>query len=79
MDCPENVRLILSNSTVTKNIAFNYILADHEDSEVVNFNRMMLPTYYGLLKLCCLESQLFRRYYFTFYYYILFFIHYVLR
>ena len=63
MDCPENVRLILSNSTVTKNIAFNYILADHEDSEVVNFNRMMLPTYYGLLKLCCLESQLFRRYY----------------
>ena len=61
LDCPENVRLILSNSTVTKNIAFNYILADHEDTEVVNFNRMMLPTYYGLLKLCCLESKPFRR------------------
>ena len=44
-----------------KNIAFNYILADHEDTEVVNFNRMMLPTYYGLLKLCCLESKAFRR------------------
>ena len=60
-DCPENVRLILSNPLVTKNIAFNYILADHEDTEVVNFNRMMLPTYYGLLKMCCIESRIFRR------------------
>ena len=60
-DCPENVRLILSNPLVTKNIAFNYILADHEDTEVVNFNRMMLPTYYGLLKMCCIESRVFRR------------------
>ena len=61
LDCSENVRLILSNPMVTKNIAFNYILADHEDTEVVNFNRMMLPTYYGLLKLCCVESRHFRR------------------
>ena len=61
LDCAENVRLILSNPMVTKNIAFNYILADHEDTEVVNFNRMMLPTYYGLLKLCCVESRHFRR------------------
>ena len=35
--------------------------ADHEDTEVVNFNRMMLPTYYGLLKMCCIESRIFRR------------------
>ena len=60
-DCPENVKLILSNPLVTKNIAFNYILADHEDTEVVNFNRIMLPTYYGLLKMCCIESRTFRR------------------
>ena len=41
----------------------NYMLfqADHEDTEVVNFNRMMLPTYYGLLKMCCIESRIFRR------------------
>ena len=41
----------------------NYVLfqADHEDTEVVNFNRMMLPTYYGLLKMCCIESRIFRR------------------
>ena len=25
-DCPENVKLIVSNAHVTKNIAFNYIL-----------------------------------------------------
>ena len=61
LDCSENVRLILSNPLVTKNIAFNYILADHEDTEVVNFNRIMLPTYYGLLKMCCIESRAFRR------------------
>ena len=28
---------------------------------MVNFNRMMLPTYYGLLKMCCIESRIFRR------------------
>jgi ubiquitin carboxyl-terminal hydrolase 34 len=49
-DCQENVRLILTNNHVVKNIAFNYILADHEDTDVVNFNRVMLPTYHGLLR-----------------------------
>ncbi|CAB4065741.1 USP34 [Lepeophtheirus salmonis] len=61
MDCTENVRMILSNPNVTKNIAFNYILADHEDTEVINFNRIMLPTYYGLLRLCCIQSRSFTR------------------
>ena len=60
-DCPENVHLILDNPSVTKNIAFNYILADHEDHEVVSFNRMMLPTYYGLLRMCCVQSKAFTR------------------
>ena len=57
LDCPENIKLILTNPHVVKNIAFNYILADHEDSDVVNFNRTMLPTYYGLLRLCCSASR----------------------
>ena len=57
VDCPDNVKLILTNPHVVKNIAFNYILADHEDSDVVNFNRTMLPTYYGLLRLCCTTSR----------------------
>ncbi len=61
LDCPDNVKLILQNPHVTKNIAFNYILADHEDAEVVNFNRVMLPTYYGLLKMCCVQSKIFTR------------------
>merc|ERR1711892_1250343 len=61
VDCPDNIKLILSNPHVVKNIAFNYILADHEDSDVVNFNRTMLPTYYGLLRLCCSASRSFCR------------------
>ena len=61
LDCPENINLIFSNANVTKNIAFNYILADHEDQEVVNYNRLMLPAYYGLLRLCCQQSRLFTR------------------
>jgi len=61
LDCVDNVRLILNNPHVVKNIAFNYILADHEDTDVVNFNRIMLPTYYGLLRLCCSHSRSFCR------------------
>lgn len=61
IDCPENVKLIVQNSHVTKNIAFNYILADHDDQEVVVFNRCMLPAYYGLLRLCCQQSRTFTR------------------
>lgn len=60
-DCPENVAMILHNPHITKNIAFNYILADHEDQEVVLFNRVMLPAYYGLLRLCCQQSRTFTR------------------
>lgn len=26
VDCPENVTLIINNTSVTKNVAFNYIL-----------------------------------------------------
>lgn len=61
VDCPENVRFVLRNPHVTKNIAYNYILADHEDADVVNFNRIMLPTYYGLLRMCCQQSRAFTR------------------
>ncbi|XP_055079983.1 ubiquitin carboxyl-terminal hydrolase 34 isoform X2 [Periophthalmus magnuspinnatus] len=61
VDCPENVRLVVQNPVVTKNIAFNYILADHDDQEVVLFNRGMLPAYYGILRLCCEASPAFTR------------------
>lgn len=61
VDCPENVRLIVQNPVVTKNIAFNYILADHDDQDVVLFNRGMLPAYYGILRLCCEQSPAFTR------------------
>uniref|UniRef100_A0A1A8HWD2 Ubiquitin specific peptidase 34 n=1 Tax=Nothobranchius kuhntae TaxID=321403 RepID=A0A1A8HWD2_NOTKU len=61
VDCPENVRLVVQNPVVTKNIAFNYILADHDDQEVVLFNRGMLPAYYGILRMCCEQSPVFTR------------------
>ncbi|XP_047514444.1 ubiquitin carboxyl-terminal hydrolase puf isoform X2 [Pieris napi] len=61
VDCPENIQLIVSNPRVIKHIAFNYILADHEDGEVVAYNRTMLPPYYALLRLCCRRSSAFAR------------------
>ncbi|KAL5008333.1 hypothetical protein ScPMuIL_013914 [Solemya velum] len=60
-DCPENIKLIVTNPHVCKNVAFNYILADHDDQEVVLFNRTMLPAYYGLLRMCCQCSRPFTR------------------
>ncbi|XP_037301555.1 ubiquitin carboxyl-terminal hydrolase 34-like [Manduca sexta] len=61
VDCPENVQLALANPRLIKHIAFNYILADHEDGEVVAYNRAMLPPYYALLRLCCRRSASFAR------------------
>ncbi|ELU04220.1 hypothetical protein CAPTEDRAFT_219867 [Capitella teleta] len=61
VDCPDNVKMIVSNALITKNIAFNYILADHEDQEVITFNRQMLPAYYGILRMCCQQSRAFTR------------------
>ncbi|XP_078316021.1 ubiquitin carboxyl-terminal hydrolase 34-like isoform X4 [Crassostrea virginica] len=61
LDCPENIKSIVSNSSVCKQIAYNYILADHDDQDVVMFNRIMLPSYYGLLRMCCQQSRTFTR------------------
>ncbi|XP_060805071.1 ubiquitin carboxyl-terminal hydrolase puf isoform X2 [Amyelois transitella] len=61
LDCPENVQLAVSNPRVIKHIAFNYILADHDDGSVVAYNRAMLPPYYALLRLCCRRSSAFAR------------------
>ncbi|XP_055381002.1 ubiquitin carboxyl-terminal hydrolase puf [Condylostylus longicornis] len=56
-DCPENAQIVANCPEITRNIAFNYILADHDDSEIVAYNRAMLPAYYGLLRLCCQQSR----------------------
>jgi ubiquitin carboxyl-terminal hydrolase 34 len=58
-DCPENIQRITHNNSVMKQIGFNYILADHEDQEVVMFNRNMLPAYYSILRMCCQQSRQF--------------------
>lgn len=61
LDCPENALLVSNCPDITRNIAFNYILADHDDSEIVTYNRAMLPVYYGLLRMCCQQSRLLTR------------------
>ncbi|XP_076099132.1 ubiquitin carboxyl-terminal hydrolase 34-like isoform X2 [Mytilus galloprovincialis] len=61
VDCPENIMKIVSNPNVCKQIAYNYILADHDDQDVLMFNRIMLPSYYGLLRMCCQQSRVFTR------------------
>ncbi|XP_072930018.1 ubiquitin carboxyl-terminal hydrolase puf isoform X2 [Epargyreus clarus] len=61
VDCPENVQIAINNPRVNKHFAFNYILADHDDGEVVSYNRAMLPPYYALLRLCCQRSVTFAR------------------
>ena len=61
LDCPENIRCIVNSPQAVKNIAFNYILADHEDQETIIYNRSMLPSYYGILRLCCQNSRAFTR------------------
>ena len=40
---------------------FNVFRADHEDQDVMLFNRMTLPAYYGLLRMCCQQSRAFTR------------------
>ena len=35
--------------------------ADHEDQDVMMFNRITLPAYYGLLRMCCQQSRVFTR------------------
>ncbi|XP_040156645.1 ubiquitin carboxyl-terminal hydrolase puf isoform X1 [Anopheles arabiensis] len=61
LDCPENASLVANCPDITRNIAFNYILADHDDTEIVTYNRAMLPVYYGLLRMCCQQSRLLTR------------------
>jgi ubiquitin carboxyl-terminal hydrolase 34 len=60
-DCPENIQCIVNSPQAVKNIAFNYILADHEDHEIIAYNRLMLPCYYGILRMCCQHSRAFTR------------------
>jgi ubiquitin carboxyl-terminal hydrolase 34 len=35
--------------------------ADHDDQEIVLYNRAMLPAYYGLLRMMCQQSRIFTR------------------
>lgn len=37
--------------------SFDFCRADHDDSDIVAYNRAMLPAYYGLLRICCQQSR----------------------
>lgn len=38
-----------------------FFSADHDDQEIVMYNRAMLPAYYGLLRMMCQQSRVFTR------------------
>ena len=40
---------------------FVFFRADHDDAEIIAYNRAMLPVYYGLLRLCCQQSRMLTR------------------
>lgn len=46
----------LFNSNHNKSSIF-FNRADHDDVDIVAYNRAMLPAYYGLLRLCCQQSR----------------------
>lgn len=35
--------------------------ADHDDQDIVLYNRAMLPAYYGILRMMCQQSRIFIR------------------
>lgn len=56
------------NSSFNTHYTFTFVTkifskprADHDDQDVVMFNRIMLPSYYGLLRMCCQQSRTFTR------------------
>jgi len=57
---PVAIDFLTKNSSVSMPISTNYILSDLEDPTVVNYNRKMLPHFFGVLTLCCQRSQVFR-------------------
>ena len=60
-DCPENVVHIYRNKEVSQKLPFNYIMVDNDDQELVAFNKLTLPAYYGLLRLAAQQNRLFLR------------------
>lgn len=42
-------------------LIFHFSSADHDDQEIVMYNRAMLPAYYGLLRMMCQQSRIFTR------------------
>lgn len=57
---PIAVDFLTKNSSVAMPISTNYILSDLEDPTVVNYNRKMLPHFFGVLTMCCQRSHAFR-------------------
>ena len=45
----------------SNDVVIVFYRADHDDQDVVAYNRCMLPAYYAILKICCQRSRLFTR------------------
>ena len=58
-DAPENVAHMYRNKEVSQKLPFNYIMVDNDDPELVAFNKLTLPAYYGLLRLAAQQNRFF--------------------
>ncbi|UYV82776.1 USP34, partial [Cordylochernes scorpioides] len=58
---PSCLNQLSQSTTISRVVTQVCCRADHDDQEVVIFNRCMLPAYYGLLRLCCQQSRSFTR------------------
>lgn len=52
-----NCRYFFVITTLAYNKLCSLFRADHDDVDIVAYNRAMLPAYYGLLRFCCQQSR----------------------
>jgi ubiquitin carboxyl-terminal hydrolase 34 len=60
-NCDENVNLILSSAKVERELPMVTIAVDHEDTELIQYNRNCLHVYYGVIRICMQQSQEYAR------------------
>lgn len=59
--CQENIATLLSKQKIEKELPLVTVAVDHEDSELISYNRNCLHPYYASLRLCCQYSQEYAR------------------
>jgi ubiquitin carboxyl-terminal hydrolase 34 len=55
-DCTDNINWILSSMRVERELPMVTIAVDHEDNELIQYNRNCLHVYYGVIRICMQHS-----------------------